>query len=183
MTVGIRDATAADIPAVLGVVEDAYRGRSGVRGWTTEEGLVREDRTSATEVRALLADPRSQLLVAVTDERVVGCCAVHPLDDEPDSPVLEFGLFAVDPVRQAGGVGGRLMDAAISWARVQGAPALRLRVLEGRPELEAWYARRGFAPTGRLVPFAGRPGTLVVAGTRMVEMERPLQDASVDSRA
>ncbi|EIM00123.1 N-acetyltransferase GCN5 [Rhodanobacter sp. 115] len=40
-----RIATAADIPALLALVQSAYRGDSGRRGWTTESDLLDGQRT------------------------------------------------------------------------------------------------------------------------------------------
>ena len=48
-----RTATDADIPAIVALVESAYRGDSGRRGWTTESELLDGRRTDAEAVAAL----------------------------------------------------------------------------------------------------------------------------------
>ena len=45
-----RDAVMADIPAVVALVESAYRGDSGRRGWTTESDLLEGQRVDAAGV-------------------------------------------------------------------------------------------------------------------------------------
>ena len=55
-----RAAGAADLAAVVALVESAYRGESSRRGWTTEADLLDGQRTDADSVRSLIdaADSR-----------------------------------------------------------------------------------------------------------------------------
>lgn len=70
---------------------------------------------------------------------------------------------------RAAGVADMLLDAIIAWARDRpGARALRLEVHEDNPRARAFYARRGFALTGRSVPYA------LDRTQRDLEMELPL---------
>lgn len=160
----IRPALPVDVPALVRIVEAAYRGTDAAAGWTTEVGLVRNARTHPEEVQALIADEDSVVLLAEQDGVPIGCAAVHP---EIDGERPEFGLFAVDPARQAGGVGKALLESGADWARRRGDRELVIRVLQSRPELVAWYQRRGFRATGEGVPFAGRAEDLVVPELRM----------------
>lgn len=178
--VQVRPAHPQDTEAMLPVIEAAYRGTGGRTGWTTESHLVRGARTSAADVLAMIDDPACTVLVAVggTDDasdgpsdggaeagRVLGCCTVHPPEDGRELP--EFGLFAVDPAAQSGGIGRALLDAAEKSLRAGGGTRLEIRVLQSRPELRAWYERRGFVPTGEVRPFPGSPDGLLVAGLGM----------------
>jgi N-acetylglutamate synthase-like GNAT family acetyltransferase len=88
----IRRATAADVDAVVALVESAYRGDSSRAGWTTEADLLDGQRTDADEVRSLLDD----LVVADADGELVGCCTLIPRGDH-----AYFGMFAVRPGLQA----------------------------------------------------------------------------------
>jgi len=186
-TVVIRDATAADAAAMAEVIEAAYRGEGG---WTTESHLVAGARTSVAEVEEYIADTEHLVLVAETpvqrreDEapdaatgasptarasRIVGCCYVRlPRGDE----LAEFGLFAVDPRIQGGGIGSRLLEAAEARVRAAGAQQLMIQVLQTRPELRAWYERRRFVPTGTVLPFPGVG--LRVEGLNMDELVKRL---------
>lgn len=169
----LRPARAADVPALVELVQSAYRGEGG---WTTEAHLVAGSRTDAGEVRAMLADEAVTLLVAEQAGRVLGCCYTRR---EPTGQGgrerAELGLFAVHPSAQSRGLGARLLEAQADHLRAAGVEVLVIQVLQGRPELHAWYRRHGFAPTGTCVPFAGDADQLKVDGLGMDVMERPLQ--------
>ena len=187
----IRDAVPGDAQGMHAVIEAAYRGEGG---WTTEGHLVDGARITLDELQAYIADPARIVLVAErpVDEgpveeapRIVGCCTVHLPSDAPDSPdatdatdatderhLAEFGLFAVDPRVQSGGIGRSLLEAAQQRLRVRGIDRLMIQVLQSRPELRAWYERRGFEPTGQVLPF---PATgLKVAGLGMDVLVAPI---------
>lgn len=174
---GARPATPDDAPAVVDLVEAAYRGDASRRGWTTEADLLDGRRTDARMVGRILDDPASVLLVLDDPERpgaLVACCHLEHRGD-----AAYFGLFAVRPDAQAQGVGSRLLDAAESLARGRGASRLELTVLSHRPELAAWYERRGFATTGATHPFPGYTDTRFGLPRRgdlvLHEMVKPLR--------
>lgn len=65
-----------------------------------------------------------------------------------------FGMFAVAPHLQRHALGSALLAEAERVAHHEwGATALRMEVLAQRDELLAWYARRGYHPTGETAPF------------------------------
>lgn len=171
--VTLRDARDGDVPAVVDLVQLAYRGEGG---WTTEAHLVDGHRTDADEVRGMLADAAVRLLVAESDGELLGCCYSHREPADPKGVVRsELGLFAVHPAAQSRGLGRRLLEAQAEVLRETGVDVLMIRVLQSRPELHAWYVRHGFTPVGRSVPFAGNPEWLKVDGLGMDVMERPLR--------
>lgn len=137
----IRPAATEDIPELLDLVHSAYRGQGG---WTTEADLIDGGRTDAEELREL----RPDLLVAEQDGGLVGCCSLVPRAHR-----AHFGLFAVRPARQGTGVGSALLTAAEQRARDLGLQEVEMTVLSVRTELLAYYARRGYLPTGETRPF------------------------------
>jgi GNAT superfamily N-acetyltransferase len=144
-----RPAIAADVPAIVILVESAYRGDSGRRGWTTEADLLDGRRTDAQAVGALLNPPHSYVLLAERAGRLLASCHVERQGD-----VGYFGMFAVDPEQQGSGLGKVVLAAAERLAREQWhARAMRMTVIEQRPELIAWYQRRGYRRTGDYQPF------------------------------
>lgn len=143
----IRVADAADVDSLLALVHSAYRGPSGREGWTSEADLIDGPRTTRALLEADLADPSITILVAGD---LVGCAAVTV---PPGAATGRFGLFAVRPGTQRGGVGTALLAAAEDHARSAGATTLEMCVIDRRHELVAWYARRGYAPTGETRPF------------------------------
>src|SRR5438132_7492294 len=98
----LRPAHPDDVPALVELVECAYRGDASRGGWTTEADLLGGRRTGADEVEPLVPD----LLVAVDGEALVGCCALIANADH-----AYFGMFAVRPGLQGGGVGSLLLAA------------------------------------------------------------------------
>ncbi len=146
----VRRATIRDVPAVVQVVNLAYRGDGTTTTWTTEEHLVSGPRTDAAGVEALLARPASVVLVAEREGRLVGCVHVQRLDEDE----CLLGMLSVAPAEQAGGLGRRLLAEAEAFAtRALGARVMAMRVITVRPELLAWYERRGYRRTGRREPF------------------------------
>lgn len=140
----IRAAEADDVPELLDLVHSAYRGEASRAGWTTEADLIDGSRTDAEELRALLPD----LLVVEQEGALVGCCSLVPRADR-----AYFGLFAVRPGLQGGGIGSALLTAAEQRARDLGLHEVEMTVLSVRTELLAYYARRGYLPSGETRPF------------------------------
>lgn len=145
----IRSARADDLPALHALIEGAYRGDGARAGWTHEADLLGGQRTDPAALAALLADPAQHLLVAEAGGAIVGCVQVSRLAGD----AAYLGLLTVSPARQAGGLGRRLIAAAEDAARATGAAAMEMTVIRQRPELIAWYGRRGYALTGETRPF------------------------------
>lgn len=144
-----RAAGTADIEAVVALVESAYRGDSGRRGWTTESDLLDGQRTDAAGVSALLGQPDSLVLLAERDGVLLACCHIERQGDAG-----YFGMFAVNPDLQMAGVGKALLAEAERVARDEWrCVAMRMTVIEQRAELIAWYERRGYQRTGEFRPF------------------------------
>ncbi|ARQ72687.1 GNAT family N-acetyltransferase [Streptomyces marincola] len=150
-----RTATEADVPAVVALVESAYRGERSRAGWTTEADLLDGRRTGPDEVGAALADARGRLLLAERNGDLVACCRLsHENDSGRDRGAALFGMFAVRPDLQAAGLGRLVLAEAERVAREEwGAGRIEMQVLTPRAELIAWYERRGYARTGTTSPF------------------------------
>ncbi|WP_344603646.1 GNAT family N-acetyltransferase [Sporichthya brevicatena] len=145
----IRVATAADVPSLQRLIHSAYRGESSRAGWTHEADLLDGNRIDEDMLRAELADPGTTLFLTEDDAGPRGCCVVT---DRGDGTAY-FGTFAVRPAAQGGGLGDALLRHAESHARSLGARRMELTVVTQRADLIAWYARRGYTPTGETRPF------------------------------
>lgn len=169
MTALLRLAAAGDVPAIRALLESAYRGDSARRGWTHESDLLSGDRTSEEEVAGIVAAPDQRFIVAETDGAVIGCVAITSKPPER----CYLGMLAVSPDLQAGGLGRQLISAAEDEARRSfGARAMEMTVIHRRPELIAYYERRGYRATGEIRPFPyAAPET---AHLQMVVLERAL---------
>jgi len=121
--------------------------------WSNKPPLHADAEISIDEIRALIAAPRSRLLVAIEAHAIVGCVLVTRLPGER----CALGLLGVDPACRRRGLGARLIAAAeLIAADSFGSDQIELCVLAERAKLTAYYGRLGFAPTGehRTVPLA-----------------------------
>lgn len=146
----IRDATAADIPALHALIESAYRGEASRVGWTTEADLLDGQRTDPDDLAAILADSGQAMLTAWTDDTLVGCILIAGRGEG----VGYFGMLSVSPTLQSAGLGRRLVAAAeAAMADRFGARRVRIQVFPQRDTLMAWYERLGYRATGETAPF------------------------------
>ncbi|MCZ7415616.1 MULTISPECIES: GNAT family N-acetyltransferase [unclassified Streptomyces] len=148
-----REATEDDVEPLVALVESAYRGEASRVGWTTEADLLDGQRTDPDGVRAGLKDPESRVLVAEAGGELVACCQ---LERRPgaEGVAVYFGMFAVRPGLQGGGLGRRVLaEAERTAAELWGARAMEMTVITQREDLIAWYVRRGYTRTGRMSPF------------------------------
>ncbi|MER7728687.1 GNAT family N-acetyltransferase [Streptomyces sp. NPDC096323] len=144
-----RDATDADVPALVELIQSAYRGDSSRAGWTTEADILRGQRTDPQGVRDVVHAPGSRLLVVERDGEPVACCQL-----EHRGEVAYFGMFAVRPSLQGAGLGKVIIaEAERSVRESWGAREMHMTVISVREELIAWYERRGYRRTGQLSPF------------------------------
>ena len=139
-----------DIPALLRLIQSAYRGEESRRGWTTEAHLLDGHRIDSDGIREIIVAPRSWLFAAETAGALIGCCHIEARTEGE----AYLGLLSVRPGLQGQGV-GRAMVARAEWeARARwGAERVRMRVIRQREDLIAWYERLGYRRTGETVPF------------------------------
>ncbi|KAM0549901.1 hypothetical protein ACHAPJ_009148 [Fusarium lateritium] len=169
MSLTFRPATPADVTPLLSLILSAYRGESSRAGWTTEAHLLDDERISAETLHSKITDPEGVILLAFTstppstgtstpeyevdiesDPRLVACCEVHQKSDDR----AYFGLFAVSPKLQAGGIGRQVLQRAEEYAKKQwGTKVMTMHVIWMRTELIDWYIRRGYSRTGEKSPF------------------------------
>ncbi|WP_091735012.1 GNAT family N-acetyltransferase [Phenylobacterium immobile] len=143
--IAIRPSTAGDLPAIVRLVNAAYRE---LGGWTTEHGVVFGDRIAQADLAADLASADKTILSAVEDGAVIGCVRL-----ETRKNTLLVGLLAVRPDLQARGAGRTLLTGAEAYGLAHGATVAELSVVSIRSELIAWYVRRGYRVTTETAPF------------------------------
>ncbi|MEV0143253.1 MULTISPECIES: GNAT family N-acetyltransferase [Streptomyces] len=144
-----RDATEADVPALVALIESAYRGDSSRTGWTTEADILQGQRTDEHGVRDVIDAPASRLLAVERGGELVACCQL-----EHRGEAAYFGMFAVRPGLQGGGLGKLIIAEAERTAKEGwGVREMHMTVISVRDDLIAWYERRGYRRTGALTPF------------------------------
>ena len=142
-----RRATLTDVPAIVALVESAYRGDASRAGWTTEADFLDGRRTDEAEVTACIE--RGVILLAEEAGAIVACANVAEEDGAG-----YFGMFSVVPTRQGSGIGSRVLAEAERIVRDEWKlPAMRMTVIDIREELAAFYVRRGYVRTGVKKPF------------------------------
>jgi predicted N-acetyltransferase YhbS len=135
MTTGehtIREATEADIPALVPLVNRAFE---------IEKFFSGADRTDADEMLRMMKD--GTYLVSEDEQGVAGCVYV-----KINGSAGYFGMLAVDPNRQKSGLGGKLIAAAEDFARKRGCSAMEITVVNIRPELFPYYRKLGYVDVG-----------------------------------
>jgi ribosomal protein S18 acetylase RimI-like enzyme len=139
------------VPAIVDLVESAYRGDASRAGWTTEADLLDGQRTDAAAVADSVAADGAVVLLNLDEAgRIAACCQVERRDDH----IAYFGMFAVRPGAQGGGVGNAMLAEAERFAREEyDASHLEMTVIGQRSDLIAWYERRGYRRTGETRPF------------------------------
>ena len=120
----------ADAPEAFGSTLDVERGHGQaawvgwIEGW---EGA------------------RNALFVAERDAEWIGMAVGSRTGDEPDAHL--YGMW-VDPAWRARGIGARLVDQVLGWARSWGAGSVILAVTETNAGAVAFYERLGFVDAG-----------------------------------
>lgn len=143
-----RDATDADVDALVELIESAYRGvqphgmdhRGGhpARAADRPRGCARGRRGAG-----------QPLLTVEREGRTVACCQLEHRGEH-----AYFGMFAVSPALQGAGLGRTVLAEAERQAREGwGVTEMHMTVITAREDLIAWYERRGYRRTGRTTPF------------------------------
>jgi ribosomal protein S18 acetylase RimI-like enzyme len=150
-----RSATPADVDALVVLVTSAYRGDASRAGWTTEADLLDGNRIDPGVLRADIERTRSRVLLAERmgpDANAAELLACAHVAEEDGAGY--FGMFAVQPGLQGGGIGRAVLAEAERIVRDEWRlPAMRMTVIDVREELIAWYQRRGYRRTGIRKPF------------------------------
>ncbi len=145
-------ATDADIPAIVELVNVGFRATGPGASWNSEADIIEGDRTTEELLRAELAGkPDTAMFVwrRSPDGAIQGCVSLEPAT----AGAWYLGTLTVDPRLQNAGFGRQLLAAAETWAADRGARRIRLKVVNARETLIAWYLRRGYRLTGEVQPF------------------------------
>ena len=168
-----RNATLADVSAVVELVESAYRGEASRAGWTTEADLLDGQRTDEIEIREIIRGAHSRIRLAqqhnaiehapqqteaharmpqhalTPTSSIVACVRIENAGDAG-----YIGMVSVRPTLQAAGLGRQLLQEAERVIRDElGLSRARMTVIAQRDTLISWYQRRGYSLTGKREKF------------------------------
>lgn len=164
-----------DAGKIAALVNRAYRPSVHERGWTHEANLVSGQRTTEEQVLSLDCS-RSSILVLCQDAVIVAC--IHVKCGENSA---EIGMLATDPNHQMQGLGKEILDCAEQHALAHfGITSFRMSVLSSRPELIAFYERRGYARTGEVsnYPVSAGIGEPIADGLKVEILVKQVENPS-----
>ena len=139
-----------DFPALVVLINQAYRGDGITTGWTTESHLLKgSSRTDLNALTELNNIPGTCLLkCSMSDGTIIGFVCL-----QKEQFTIHLGMLSVSIHHQGVGIGKLLIDASKNYARMQGCDTITIEVISVRDELIAWYERHGFIRTGETLPF------------------------------
>lgn len=145
MTVGIRRASAADLPAIVALWKEM---------WDTNAALDPRMEANAMAEMVMrrwmeehLASDRSEILVADDGGRVVGYALGTILENPPVVPHQFYGYFSDLAVTASGrrrGIGTRLTEALHAWFRSRRLPYVQVNVAARNDGARAFWRRAGY---------------------------------------
>ncbi|HEX8980793.1 MAG TPA: GNAT family N-acetyltransferase [Parasulfuritortus sp.] len=169
MPLELRIAYEADAKEIAALVNKAYRPSPQDAGWTHEANLVAGERTTTEQVLSLFHE-QSTILLLCLGPQIVAC--VHVQGGESGAYI---GMLATNPTLQAQGIGKQMLLHAEAYATKHfGASVLKMSVLSSRPELLAFYERRGYFLTGEVeeYPLSAGVGLPVVPGIQVLSLAK-----------
>ena len=175
MPLELRVACEADAKEIAALVNRAYRPSSKDAGWTHEARLVAGERTTTEQVLSLFHE-QSTILLLCLGPKIVAC--VHVQGGQSGAYI---GMLATDPKLQAQGLGKQILLHGETYAQEHfEASVLKMSVLSSRPELLAFYERRGYVLTGEVeeYPLSAGVGQPMVAGIQVLSLAKMLANPS-----
>jgi ribosomal protein S18 acetylase RimI-like enzyme len=176
MLLELRVACEADAKEIAALVNKAYRPSPQDEGWTHEANLVAGERTTTEQVLSLFHE-QSAILLLCLGSNIVAC--VHIQQSQSGAYI---GMLATNPKMQAQGLGKQILLHAEAYATEYfEATVLKMSVLSSRPELLAFYERRGYVLTGEVeeYPLSAGVGQPMVAGIQVLSLAKTPANPSI----
>lgn len=135
----IREAVAADIPALVGLLEQLF---------SIEEDFEADERRQHLGLTMVLDSPSASLLVAEHQSRVVGMISCQLLISSAQGGwSLLVEDLVVDRRQRGRGFGRCLLSAAADWGRRRGAGRMQLLADRSNEQALEFYQNQGVAAT------------------------------------
>lgn len=147
---GISKADKSDIPALVALLDSAYRGDFSKNGWTSEAELfIGSKRTDEPTITELMNRPTAAFLKYVDENGEIKACVL--LNKKNNR--LYLGMLSVSPSMQGTGIGKKILKAAESYATENDCNSIFMTVISIRTELINWYEKLGYKISGDPIPF------------------------------
>jgi len=163
----LEPATIEHCPDICNLVNLTYRGDTG---WTRETHIIGGDRTNFNEITTAMAKSGAQFYVVYLQKMLAACIYLTK-----EKYFAYIGFFSVHPDFQNLGVGKYILQQTEIIAKQQfAADKMRMFVVSQRPELIAFYQRRGYQRIGETeaYPLQLKIGTPKVSGLTIEYLEK-----------
>jgi GNAT superfamily N-acetyltransferase len=136
----LRDATAADLPAIVAMLAD------DVNGATREDAALPLDPAYAAAFEAIAREPNHRLIVAEREGAVVGTMQLsfHPGLSYRGDWRAQIEAVRVLRALRGQGFGAEMIGWAVEQARARGCHLVQLTSHAGRGDAHRFYERLGF---------------------------------------
>lgn len=199
----LREARLADIPAIESLLNRCYRNAEGwtneaklIGGIRTTQDELKRVIEDSSQYLFVYPQTKTEQRDGQETGEMLACICVQ---GQPDSGAINevtkeageevdkhkghrkayIGMFAVHPDLQGQGIGDVVLNAAETFAKRHfGSDAhpcrLTMSILNHRPELLAYYQRRGYQLTGSTMPFPtdGNNGEPLRDDLQLLELEK-----------
>ena len=141
--VRFRDATRADVPAIVRLLADDELGMTRERCGETLDPAYLE------AFDAIERDPNNRLIVADLDGRVVGCMQLTTIPHLTfqGGTRLQIEGVRVDPACRSQAIGSAMFRWAIELGRERGCHVVQLTTNKSRDQAQNFYQNLGFEPS------------------------------------
>ena len=136
-----------DAPAALSIIEVGGDRSRMEQAWALRRRVFIEEQRVPEEIELDADDARAFHALALEEERPVGCGRMLAQGN-----YVKIGRMAVLAERRGTGVGRRVLEFLIEYARRRG---FRRAVLDAQLHAEGFYLKQGFTPVGEVFEEAG----------------------------
>lgn len=146
----LREATAADLPALARLAQDTYIETFGHLYRPEDLAAFFADALSEAAITVEMQDPRVAYQVVEDAGRLIGYCKIGPVKVPvaATEPALELRQLYLRQSAQGLGLGDALMRWAMHEARARGAQLCYLSVYSENFRAQRFYRRHGFQHGG-----------------------------------
>jgi N-acetylglutamate synthase-like GNAT family acetyltransferase len=167
----IRSATINDIDDIVPFINQAYRGESSAKGWTTESSMLEGQRLDIDMAKDIITKENCDILLLsfhidnisnnVNDsqkkfiDHVISlhdntkkAMIVATVNPEQEDDIMHLNMLAIHPELQSYGIGKYMINRVEENTKACGLSKVVLTVISIRSELVSYYERRGYRMNG-----------------------------------
>ena len=167
----LREAVSNDVDFIVPFINQAYRGESSAKGWTTESDILGGQRLDNEMANEIINKQDCDILMLllhidkVTDDVsdnqkkfIDHAISLHDdkkqlfiiatVSPEQDGDSMHLNMLAIHPELQSYGIGKYMMNAVEKRTKDSNISKVVLTVISCRNELVSYYERRGYKMNG-----------------------------------